>query len=63
MGTISIELMSVLSMRAGIFPGQEKMVKEAVRSLTKQLVRRRVVDEGLRIDGRGTADLRPGRVC
>ena len=41
------------------FEGQDKQVKEAVRSLTKELVRRRIVDEGLRIDGRGVADLRP----
>jgi polyribonucleotide nucleotidyltransferase len=41
------------------FEGQEKAVKEAVRSLTKKLVRKRIVDEGLRIDGRGLADLRP----
>jgi len=40
------------------FPGQEKQIKEAVRSLTKKLVRKRVVDEGIRIDGRGPADLR-----
>ena len=41
------------------FAGEEKAVKEAVRSLTKKLVRRRVVEEGLRLDGRGVADLRP----
>ena len=41
------------------FAGQEKAVKEAVRSLTKKLVRKRIVDEGLRIDGRGPRDLRP----
>jgi polyribonucleotide nucleotidyltransferase len=41
------------------FAGQEKAIKEAVRSLTKKLVRKRIVDEGLRIDGRGVADLRP----
>jgi polyribonucleotide nucleotidyltransferase len=43
----------------GEFAGQQKMVKEAVRSLTKKLVRKRIVDEGLRIDGRGPRDLRP----
>ncbi len=43
----------------GEFAGQEKAVKEAVRSLTKKLVRRRIVNEGLRIDGRGVRDLRP----
>src|SRR4051794_16438528 len=39
--------------------GKEKEVKEAVRSLTKKLVRKRIVEEGLRIDGRGPRDLRP----
>jgi polyribonucleotide nucleotidyltransferase len=41
------------------FAGREREVKEAVRSLTKKLVRKRIVDEGLRIDGRGPRDLRP----
>jgi polyribonucleotide nucleotidyltransferase len=41
------------------FEGQERAVKDAVRSLTKKLVRRRIVDEGKRIDGRGLRDLRP----
>ena len=34
-------------------------IKAAVKSLTKKIVRRRIVDEGMRIDGRGTADIRP----
>ena len=42
----------------GEFPGQNKMVKEAVRSLMKKMVRRRVLDEGVRIDGRAPGDLR-----
>jgi len=41
------------------FEGREREVKEAVRSLTKKLVRKRIVDEGKRIDGRGPRDLRP----
>jgi polyribonucleotide nucleotidyltransferase len=41
------------------FAGREKEIKEAVRSLTKKLVRKRIVEDGLRIDGRGTTDLRP----
>ncbi|MFM9036765.1 MAG: polyribonucleotide nucleotidyltransferase, partial [Actinomycetota bacterium] len=41
------------------FAGQEKAVREAVRSLTKKLVRKRVVEAGIRIDGRGPKDLRP----
>jgi polyribonucleotide nucleotidyltransferase len=43
----------------GPFAGREREIKEAVRSLTKKLVRKRIVEEGLRIDGRGAADLRP----
>jgi polyribonucleotide nucleotidyltransferase len=42
----------------GDFSGQSKMVKEAVRSLMKKVMRRRVLDEGIRIDGRAPADLR-----
>ncbi|MFM7756868.1 MAG: polyribonucleotide nucleotidyltransferase, partial [Actinomycetota bacterium] len=41
------------------FVGREKEIKEAVRSLTKKLVRKRIVEEGVRIDGRGPRDLRP----
>jgi polyribonucleotide nucleotidyltransferase len=41
------------------FPEREREIKAAVRSLTKKLVRRRIVEEGIRIDGRGTTDIRP----
>jgi len=41
------------------FAGRDKEVKEAVRSLTKKMVRKRIVEEGIRIDGRGPRDLRP----
>ncbi len=37
----------------------ESKIKAAIRSLTKQTVRNRIVNEGIRIDGRGTADIRP----
>ncbi|MGZ4704650.1 MAG: polyribonucleotide nucleotidyltransferase, partial [Acidimicrobiales bacterium] len=40
-------------------PDAEKQIKAAFRSLTKAIVRKRIVNEGLRIDGRGTADIRP----
>ncbi|HVB19067.1 MAG TPA: polyribonucleotide nucleotidyltransferase, partial [Acidimicrobiales bacterium] len=40
------------------FEGRSSEIKAAVKSLTKKLVRRRVVDEGVRIDGRTTTDLR-----
>jgi Polyribonucleotide nucleotidyltransferase (polynucleotide phosphorylase) len=36
---------------AGDFPDREKEIKAAVRSLTKELVRKRVVEEGKRMDG------------
>jgi polyribonucleotide nucleotidyltransferase len=36
-----------------------KQVKAAVRSLTKATVRSRIVNEGVRIDGRGPTDIRP----
>jgi polyribonucleotide nucleotidyltransferase len=39
--------------------GAEKQIKAAFRSLTKAAVRSRIVNEGLRIDGRGPADIRP----
>jgi polyribonucleotide nucleotidyltransferase len=41
------------------FEGRNGEIKAAVRSLTKKLVRRRIVDEGVRIDGRGISDIRP----
>ncbi|MGH9151496.1 MAG: polyribonucleotide nucleotidyltransferase, partial [Acidimicrobiales bacterium] len=41
------------------FEGREKEVKAAIRSLTKALIRKRVVEHGFRIDGRGPADIRP----
>src|SRR6266511_2765315 len=39
--------------------GREKEASAAFRSLTKELVRQRVVKEGTRIDGRGPRDIRP----
>ena len=40
------------------FEGREKEISAAFRSLTKKLVRERVIRDGLRIDGRGLADIR-----
>ena len=37
----------------------EKQLKAAVRSLIKSIVRKRIVEDGVRIDGRGVAELRP----
>jgi polyribonucleotide nucleotidyltransferase len=45
--------------KPGAFAGREKEIKEAARSLQKKIVRKRVVETGERIDGRGPKDLRP----
>ena len=41
------------------FDGREKEISAAVRSVTKKLVRQRVLREKIRIDGRGLRDIRP----
>jgi len=41
------------------FEGREKEISAAIRSLTKKLVRERVIRDSLRIDGRGLTDIRP----
>jgi len=56
---LAIAELAGTSVAPGQFAGREKEIKEAVRSLTKQLVRKRVVEDGVRIDGRGPTDLRP----
>jgi polyribonucleotide nucleotidyltransferase len=43
---------------AAQFEGREKEIGGAFRALTKKLVRQRVIRDGLRIDGRGLADIR-----
>jgi polyribonucleotide nucleotidyltransferase len=43
----------------GQFAGREGEVKKAFRSLQKQVVRDRIVSDGVRIDGRGVTDIRP----
>ena len=41
------------------FAGREKEIGGALRSLTKKLVRERVIRDQVRIDGRGLKDIRP----
>ncbi|MFD9945841.1 polyribonucleotide nucleotidyltransferase [Nonomuraea sp. NPDC059023] len=43
---------------AEAFEGREKELSAAYRSLMKKLMRERVVKDGIRIDGRGTKDIR-----
>ncbi|HEY5025800.1 MAG TPA: polyribonucleotide nucleotidyltransferase [Acidimicrobiales bacterium] len=50
---------SIIAQLSPEFPEREREIKAAVRSLTKKIVRKRIVEEGIRIDGRGTADIRP----
>jgi polyribonucleotide nucleotidyltransferase len=40
-------------------PDVERQIKAALRSLLKDVVRKRIVEEGVRIDGRGVKDIRP----
>ena len=40
------------------FADRSKEIKEAVRSLTKKLIRKRIAEEGVRMDGRGATELR-----
>ncbi|HLX50005.1 MAG TPA: polyribonucleotide nucleotidyltransferase, partial [Streptosporangiaceae bacterium] len=40
------------------FEDREKEISAAFRSLTKKLVRERIIRDGIRIDGRGLADIR-----
>jgi len=40
------------------FEGREKEISGAFRALTKKLVRQRIIRDGVRIDGRGLADIR-----
>ena len=50
---------AVVTELASAFEQREREISAAVRALTKKLVRKRIVEEGLRIDGRGTTDIRP----
>jgi polyribonucleotide nucleotidyltransferase len=43
---------------AAKFEGRENEIAAALRALTKKLVRERIVRDGVRIDGRGVADIR-----
>ncbi|WP_027587169.1 polyribonucleotide nucleotidyltransferase [Acidipropionibacterium thoenii] len=43
---------------AGQFPGREAEVSGAFKAMMKKIVRKRVLDEGVRIDGRGPRDIR-----
>jgi len=44
---------------SGQFEGREKEIGAAFRAVTKSVVRRRILTEQVRIDGRGLTDIRP----
>ncbi|HEY5854897.1 MAG TPA: polyribonucleotide nucleotidyltransferase [Aldersonia sp.] len=49
---------AVLTALESDFPGREKEIGAAFRSLTKKLVRQRILRDQFRIDGRGITDIR-----
>jgi polyribonucleotide nucleotidyltransferase len=51
--------LAVLDKVAPQFEGREKEIGAAFRSLNKKLVRRRILTDQIRIDGRGLTDIRP----
>jgi polyribonucleotide nucleotidyltransferase len=52
-----IKATAIGALQAG-FDGREKELSAAVRAVTKKLIRQRVLRDGVRIDGRGLADIR-----
>jgi polyribonucleotide nucleotidyltransferase len=48
----------VLERLAGTYEGREKEISAAFRSVTKKLVRQRILTDHFRIDGRGITDIR-----
>jgi polyribonucleotide nucleotidyltransferase len=52
------EIKAVAVQRLETFAGREKEISGAFRSLTKKLVRQRILREQVRIDGRGPTDIR-----
>jgi polyribonucleotide nucleotidyltransferase len=53
------EIIEELLPRFAELDDAESQIKASVRSLTKALVRKRIVEDGVRIDGRGPKDIRP----
>ncbi len=52
------EIVAELTAEFAEFSDREREIRAAIRSLTKRTVRSRIVNEGVRIDGRGPEDLR-----
>jgi len=56
---LAAEIAAEMEARFGDDPAVARQTKSAVRSVTKEVVRKRIVTEGVRIDGRATDQLRP----
>ena len=52
-------LVEVTEALAEKYPEQEKVIAEVIHDLEKELMRNRILEEGIRLDGRGTKDVRP----
>ncbi len=50
---------SIIAELSDRFEGRASEIKPAVRSLTKAVVRKRIVEQDVRIDGRSSTDIRP----
>ncbi len=50
---------SVLEALAEKYPEQEKVIGEILHDMEKDLMRKRILDEGMRLDGRNTTQIRP----
>jgi polyribonucleotide nucleotidyltransferase len=55
---IKAALIEELAAQFADVDGAEQQIKGAIRSVTKDVVRQRILSDGMRIDGRGTGDLR-----
>jgi polyribonucleotide nucleotidyltransferase len=49
----------VLAALAEKYPEQQTVVKEILHDMEKKLMRSRILDEGIRLDGRNTTEIRP----
>ena len=57
--TLAGEVVAELEERFSDDPAADKQIGSAIRAVTKEVVRHRIVTEGIRIDGRSANELRP----
>jgi polyribonucleotide nucleotidyltransferase len=56
---LDAETAAIIEKLESEFEGRTSEIKAAVKSLTKKIVRQRIVEDGVRIDGRSITDIRP----